>query len=877
MRRAAEVRPDPLAAGTDVGRYRIIDLLRTGAAGSVYRAHDPELRRDVALQVMLPRPSVGAPDEQRVPRLLREGQALARLSHPNVAAAYDVGLHGDSVFVALELVQGRALPDWLKTKPRRTELLGVLIAAGHGLMAAHAAGVVHGGLRPEHVVVGSDGRVCIVDFGLAGSLATPGQTELDAAGSVPDRAAAELGHAPAVDTQADRDGFAATVVFAFTGHLPEPAGRTSERGSLHRRRRPGGFSAIPARIRSILERTRVEAPERRHPTLLALVAALERTRAPRPRAVLIGLALALLAVSIASVVVVARSSATRVACKVDAASFAGVWDAARRAELERALSSTGRVNAGEAFSLLAARLDGFQTAWQTMKQESCQATHVRGEQSEQVLGLRNTCLERKLRGLEALVNAFSAADARAVDRAAGALPDSIRECADAATLLGVADRLPADPGAREVVQRLVSGFAITKALMTAGRDARDQARGLLEEARASGHAPTVAQATTWYARAISTSARSAEERAQAEALLREGMHLAAQIGDDRLLAKTASFLFAIISYGQRRIQEAEAMLPMVDAFVSRAGNDAEQRVELSMGEAVILAERGKYDDAIEAFEQVIALSPDVESDLRGYGAYAQGQIGEICLRLHRYPEAVQHIGAELDGIQRELGARHPRVIFSLTNLGLAQAKAGLRDSAWATAARLRELVSSVIAPGDWRTVTVTYLEANIWESAGDCSRALPLYREAFERVVTTYGPNDANTADVHARLGSCLRATGQGAAAVAELERALAIRRALGGAPNTIAEATFELADALWSAGAASQRERALLLGEEALSTWRQDDVSGQVAVAERWLAARAAPGDGSRAGDVPAGGPKASRQAGAASARAIWPNASRP
>jgi tetratricopeptide (TPR) repeat protein len=519
------------------------------------------------------------------------------------------------------------------------------------------------------------------------------------------------------------------------------------------------------------------------------------------------------------------------------------------------LLSTQRPGVAEAFARLAPRLDAFRTDWLTMRKDACEAALVRGEQSERVLAARNACLDRKLEGTKALVSAFLQPDARSVALASTVVPDPIQECADAAALMGVADTLPDDPALRDKIIGIESGFAVVKALLIAERPAQPLAFELLESARATNHQRTIAEALTWAARATNASAKSSDDRKKAEALSVEGMQLASRVGDDRLFAKTASYLFVIIAMREQRTDEAAAMLPMVDAAVSRAGDDPEQRLEVLIGEGSILMQRGNLEEALRSFEQAVALSGKVDNERRSYGALARGQIGEIYLRLHRYTDAVRSMQEELDGLQTELGVRHPRIIFSLVNLGLAQAKAGLSKEAWATAASLRELVSSIVPAGDWRVATVQYLEGSIHEESGDCARALPLYREAFGHVRRFYGADQANTADVHERLGVCLLATGQVDAAIEQLERTLAIRKNLRSAPNSLAQVTFELADALWSKKARSDRSRAIALAEQALALWRRDHVSSQIEAVETWLRARQPElsiARGSRAGAAP-------------------------
>ncbi|MFY0533529.1 serine/threonine-protein kinase [Nannocystis pusilla] len=156
----------PLQPGARLGRYVVMSLLGAGGMGVVYAAHDPELGRPVALKLLRPHPA--GPRRELEDRLRREAQAMARLSHPNVAAVHDVGQIGGRIFIAMELIRGQTLAAWLRAAPRaRRDVLARFLLAGRGLAAAHAAGLVHRDFKPENVLVGDDGQVRVVDFGLA--------------------------------------------------------------------------------------------------------------------------------------------------------------------------------------------------------------------------------------------------------------------------------------------------------------------------------------------------------------------------------------------------------------------------------------------------------------------------------------------------------------------------------------------------------------------------------------------------------------------------------------------------------------------------------------------------------------------------------------
>src|SRR5450631_4610799 len=127
--------PATLTRGASIGRYVVLGLVGRGGMGEVYAAYDPELDRKVAVKLLRVKPGNGVSLTEGRQRTLREAQAIARLSHPNVVVVYDVGTFEDKVFIAMEFVEGHTLTYWLEQKPRSwQEVLRVFIAAGRGLM-----------------------------------------------------------------------------------------------------------------------------------------------------------------------------------------------------------------------------------------------------------------------------------------------------------------------------------------------------------------------------------------------------------------------------------------------------------------------------------------------------------------------------------------------------------------------------------------------------------------------------------------------------------------------------------------------------------------------------------------------------------------------
>ncbi|HEV8231332.1 MAG TPA: serine/threonine-protein kinase, partial [Thermoanaerobaculia bacterium] len=154
-----------LAAGTRLGPYEIMSPLGAGGMGEVYRARDTRLGREVAIKVLLADVSA---DDSRRRRFEQEARSASALNHPNIVTVYDVGSVDSTIYLAMELVEGRTLREMLADgalAPRR--MLEIAVQVADGLAKAHDAGLVHRDLKPENLIVSKDGFVKILDFGLA--------------------------------------------------------------------------------------------------------------------------------------------------------------------------------------------------------------------------------------------------------------------------------------------------------------------------------------------------------------------------------------------------------------------------------------------------------------------------------------------------------------------------------------------------------------------------------------------------------------------------------------------------------------------------------------------------------------------------------------
>jgi len=264
--RPAALFPPRFPPGTQIGRYEVREHLGSGGMGVVYAARDPKLDRTVALKIV------------RAPRLadrsLREAQAMARLSHPNVVAVHDVITHDDELVIVLELVPGSTLTQWLASPRTWHEIVGAFLQAARGLEAAHTAGLVHRDFKPANVFVRDEGgRVQVGDFGLARLVLEPGNSDPAAAQEGTPHYMAPEQKLGISDARSDQ--------YAFAIALREALDRATD------------LTQLPRSVDDAVARASSQDPADRFRTMEALAATLASARTPRRRvALVVGLAIA---------------------------------------------------------------------------------------------------------------------------------------------------------------------------------------------------------------------------------------------------------------------------------------------------------------------------------------------------------------------------------------------------------------------------------------------------------------------------------------------------------------------------------------------------------------------------------------------------------
>ncbi|MEZ4384970.1 MAG: serine/threonine-protein kinase, partial [Nannocystaceae bacterium] len=483
--------------------------------GVVYAAHDPELDRKVALKLV----RAGARGSEERRRLLREAQAMARLAHPNVVAIFDVGEHSGEVFLAMELVDGETLRAWRAREHPWREVLGALVDAGRGLAAAHAKGLVHRDFKPDNVMIDGDGRVRVMDFGLARELvgdpdvapsaaalaaladdaASPALTRTGALLGTPAYMAPEQFAGAATDARTDQFALCVTMWEALYGARPFAGGSTAALARAIQsgaRQPPPRDVRLPRWLRAAIERGLATDPGDRWPSIDALLGALRRgqSRARRRR---LGVGLVAVAALVAAAFAwdATRRSRAHAACARAGAAIGELWDDAARDRVRAGIEASEASYAATTAAKVTPWIDRFTATWSAARGELCVAAEIDGAIDEALYARGKLCLEGQVMELESLLDELGRADAQVVQRAvaAAAALSEVRSCSDPARLA----RLPQPPAAEEArLRRLRGDLSRASTLLVASKYAEGLSvvEAALADAEALAWPPLVAEA-----------------------------------------------------------------------------------------------------------------------------------------------------------------------------------------------------------------------------------------------------------------------------------------------------------------------------------------------------------------------------------------------
>ena len=780
-----------------IGHFAVLRRLGEGGMGVVYAAYDEELDRRVAIKLL----RLGSRDrpEGRT-RMLREAQAMARLSHTNVVQVYEVGEFGDQLYLAMEFVRGEDLRKWLKAAPRSwLAIRAKYLEAGRGLAAAHAVGLIHRDFKPENVVISDEGCAKVLDFGLVARTGEAGgyegafeglrsgetslDIELTGAGTLigtPAYMSPEQHQRIAVDARSDQFSFCVALWEALFGARPFAGSNADELTANVLRRRivqPPHDRHVPGWLRAALLRGLSIEPAARYPSMDALLAELSRDPGALRRRVVAGAA---------ALVVIAGASwggyllAEPVGLCSDAnAGLAGLWDEARRNAVGDAISASGLPYARDTADRVVAELDLHAAAWVNQRSMACEE-HRRGLQSAAVFDLRTVCLAQRRRELASIVDLLIEGGAdvvpRSVDVVRG-LPSTGR-CEDASALMAAHQRvaLPDDPVEVAAVEHLRGRLLRAEQTLALGRSvAAGAMQPLVAEAHALGHDPLIAEARMVAARA----AEFDSDFVAAEAHAWAGWLAAERAGDAARRAELAVWMLDLLGARLARFDEARRWGDTAEALLVHLGGDVALSVALELGSSSLARHSGDY------------------------------------------PRSELHARRALVGSRRAFG-RDPRTASTLNALAGALRLQGRWEEAISTYQEARTINEAMLGPRHPETAKLINNIGNVYHSVSRYAEALSYYEKALELRREAHGQRHADVAAALNNVANTLGALGRNREALSHHEAALAIRERVFGpdhpeVANSLANSALVLVTLGRHAEAFAALRRALTIQERTL------------------------------------------------------------
>jgi tetratricopeptide (TPR) repeat protein/predicted Ser/Thr protein kinase len=844
--------PTELERGDVVGRYVVLSRLGSGGMGIVYAAYDPELDRKIALKLL--RSDVSASESASATsaraRLLREAQALAKLAHPNIVAVHDVGEHDGSVWLAMEYVDGTTLGGWLKQRERSwREVVEVMSAAARGLAAAHAAGLVHRDFKPDNVMVATDGRVRVMDLGLARSVEKHGGdtsrdssrdwetptsaanlpllavplTQVGAVLGTPRYMSPEQLGGSEVDARTDVFSWCVSLWEALYGERPF-AGKTLAELAANvlegKMQPPPRARRVPAWLRRVALRGLAVDPERRFSSMEALLAAMARGRRQASAvkwAAAVG-AVAVLAGGVEGQRRYELQQRTQ-ACVADGAAIEASWNDEVRGRVRDGLLMTHVSYAQTTADRVMPYFDAQAEAWKEARTEACLDTRVRGRWDDAMLDKSLWCLDERRMALEALAVELGRADETVVRKAltAASQLEPVKACRDERLL----DRRPAPPEDREAVQTLRRTLSRAEALGFAGRYEEGlelvrttlTATDSLESSQLRAHARRI-EASLLEKAASYVEAEQAGVDAYVEALQVEAWDVAAAAAVD---------LVSIVGYRQARHAEGRVWARQAEAVVMLAG-DAESLREASRlsSLAVVQWASGAYSEAKTLNERALAIRMNALGSGHPSVASSLNNLAIVLYSTGAYAEAKTAYERSLAIYEVTLGPEHPEFVNTLNNLAVVHEATGAYAQAKTLHERVLGIRENALGPDHIDVAASLNNLANLHQLTGEYARAKALHERALAIKEKARGSDHPDVAISLHNLATVHWAMKDYGEAKTNYERALAIREnAYGPEHPEVAESLNDLALAYQITGAWAEAEtlhaRALAIREKAL------------------------------------------------------------
>ncbi len=776
------------------GRYQLVRELGRGGMGVVHEAIDPELDRRVAIKRL--HPSIAAVTG---PRLLREARALARLSHPNVVNVFELGSVGDEIYIAMELVEGTTMRVWLAQRERSAdEILEAYGAAGRGLAAAHLAGLVHRDFKPDNVLVASDGRIKVVDFGLvhadtlpdlpsSGPISLePDEGSLTRTGSwlgTPHYMAPEQLRGEATDARTDQFGLCVALWAALAGRRPFAGDSLIPlRENVLAGRLDPAASKIPRSLRLVLERGLAVSPDARWPTVDALLAALERASPRRRRRKRTVWAAGVGTLGIATGLAMANPLAED-ACASPRYQLDDVWSEAIADELFASAAGPMQASATSTRGYLSS----WAGAWTEVAADTCRSQRVRGV-SVALFDRRLRCLDRARTGFETIVGFLREPDgladaAQAVERLPPASACASAEPPGAGPLIEGAQ-------AREQYARLDRA----RILAAAGRlhEAQALAEAVIEHRLPAPSSALLAEAS------LQVGQIELEHRdyRAARSSLTTAVVETIRSGDDHQHAH------AMIGLGEAMIKlnehaSARLLIRQAEARLATTTEPSPWRVHLSLLRTNLSLIDGSIEDALAHSREANDWATQLDYAPLAVATTWVG-LGEILAMQGDREQAASFYDRAFETYVARLGPWHPRTLMARLSQGELARDRGQLDEAEAIARAVIEhaKADSVDAAGGWS------LLASVQSDRNDDEQAQRSLGEAIDTMARTPEGSQFRMVEYRNSLAVMLMRSGDYEQGIDEIRRVIRTREAMLGPEHPlVGSALYNLAAALAETG----------------------------------------------------------------------------
>jgi serine/threonine-protein kinase len=715
--------------GQTIGRYLVLRSIGEGGMGQVYAAYDTLTLRTVALKIVRPQLCKDSGQRTKVmERFLREAKVLARVSHPNIVAVYEVGMAAtedrpDERFpwLVMEWIDGGSLREWmdgLTQRPSLHEVLRIWKEAGEGLVAVHETGLIHRDLKPQNVLIGrQDRRIRIADFGLAGLVGLDASSHsLDESGTSPTRTGSR-------DLQLSEDGtiagtlhymspeqyrgeplsprsdiytFCVCLYEALYGEIPW-APFLDDESHLQTNERewqptfPARNAAVPRWLRTILIRGLAQRPQDRYQTMRELLQAIDAGEHRWSRlGARLSVAVTPLAL-LAGITLMVAGSVPRnePACAASDEKWRGIWDAAVLENMEVKIGATRDETSIRAWDYVHEKVQSYRAAWSETYENLCTS---RASLRSIAFDRQIACLDESrahLRGLTSTWLQAEKLDLFAMSSAASSLPDL-----NACTEMRSDDQLFVATGGNlfnEKLARARQDFALFQGAARAGAgDVSTRAQLLTQEALALGDPHFAAE--LWYER--SGLALERAEYFRARELVMQGQQLATRAGYSRLSSLFHAREVYLNAYLLRDFAVADELIAASKAALERAGASSELRRTHFRYAGIAMIAQNRLDLAVDWLTLSLQAALELHDTLAQ--SATRSNLGVAQYQRNQIHEAIEMESQALALAVHTMGPVQPNAILPTSNLALYRLVLGDFREGLETARRALEIEGKVL-------------------------------------------------------------------------------------------------------------------------------------------------------------------------------------